>query len=110
MGKYFVSLKEVKNSWSYEFYKGKWDGHTFWKSDSILLHDDVMTDGFVQAIMEVIPSYDPFEITEVSILEWQEIGKRILSNDIITQEQYKEANEWLEDVFQKYTCFTILGI
>ena len=108
--KYFIRNDQKIGSCYHEFYKGKWDGHTFWKSDSILLDDDVMTDGFVQAIMEVIPSYDPFEITEVSILEWQEIGKRILSNDIITQEQYKEANEWLEDVFQKYTCFTILGI
>ena len=108
--KYFIRTDQKIGSCYHEFYKGKWDGHTFWKSDSILLHDDVMTDEFVQAIMEVIPSYDPFEITEVSILEWQEIGKRILSYDIITQEQYKEANEWLEDVFQKYTCFTILGI
>ena len=69
-----------------------------------------MTDGFVEAIIEVIPTYDPFGEIEISVLEWQEIGTKVLKKDIVSQEQYKEANDWLEAVFQKHKCFTILGI
>ena len=69
-----------------------------------------MTDGFVEAIIEVIPTYDPFGEIEISVLEWQEIGTRVLKKDTVFHEQYKEANNWLEGVFQKHQCFTILGI
>jgi len=69
-----------------------------------------MTDGFVEAIIEVIPTYDPFGETEISVLEWNEIGKKVLEKDITSQEQYKEANDWCARVFQEYKYFTILGI
>ena len=108
--KYFVQNFQRNGSCYHEFYKGKWDEHTFWKSDSIFLHDDVMTDGFVEAIIEVVPTYDPFGETEISVLEWHEIGKKVLEKDITSQEQYKEANDWCAKVFQEYKCFTILGI
>ncbi len=108
--KYFIQNDQRIGSCYHEFYKGEWDEHTFWKNDSILLHDDVMSDGFVEAIIEVVPTYDPFGVTEISVLQWQEIGKKVLEKDIASQEQYKEADVWLEGVFQKYKCFTILGI
>ena len=108
--KYFVQYNPSICGCYHEFYKGKWDEHTFWKNDSIFLHDNIMTDGFVEAIIEVIPTYDPFGEIEISVLEWQEIGTKVLKKDIVSQEQYKEANYWLEDVFQKHKCFTILGI
>ncbi len=69
-----------------------------------------MFDGFVDAIVEVIPTYDPFGETEISIEEWNEIGKIVLTKDQKSQEVFNEANEWLKDVFKTYTCFTILGI
>ena len=108
--KYFVQYSPNICGCYHEFYKGKWDEQTFWKNDSIFLHDNIMTDGFVEAIIEVIPTYDPFGEIEISVLEWQEIGTRVLKKDTVSQEQYKEANNWLEDVFQKHQCFTILGI
>ena len=69
-----------------------------------------MFDGFVEAIVEVIPAYDPFGETEISIEEWNEIGKIVLTKDQKSQEVFNEANEWLKDVFKTYACFTILGI
>ena len=108
--KYFIPYNQKVCGCYHEFYKGKWDKCTFWKYDSIFLHDDIMTDGFVEAIIEVIPTYNPFGETNVSILEWQEIGKKVLKKDTVSQEQYKEANNWLDSVFQTHQCFTILGI
>ena len=109
--KYFILNNQRDGSSYHEFYKDKWDEKTFWKYDSILLHDDYLYDnGFVDAITEVVPNYDPFGETEISVDEWKEVGKLILSKDKKSQEIYYEANKWIEDVFEKYTCFTILGI
>lgn len=110
MMKYFVYDDQRKGTCYHEFYKGKWDEHTFWKADSISLHDDLLPGEFVEAITEVIPTYDPYGITEVSAVEWTEIGKVILTKDQKSQDVYKEADSWLEGVFQTHACFTILGI
>ena len=40
--KYFVMLDECKNTCYHEFYKGEWDEETFWKNDSLYLHDDFL--------------------------------------------------------------------
>ncbi|MBR5234440.1 MAG: hypothetical protein IKW03_09540 [Clostridia bacterium] len=109
--KYFIFNNQRDGSSYHEFYKGKWDEKTFWKSDSILLHDDYLFDnGFVDAIIDIIPTYDPFGVTEITADEWKKIGNLILTKDEKSQEIYFESNEWLEDVFKKYNCFTILGI
>jgi len=96
----------------HEFYKGKWDGKTFWREDSILIHDDVLFihKGFVDAIKFVVPHYDPFNETEIKKDEWIEIGNAIQNDDIESKQLYAEANEWLEHVFLEYDCFTILGL
>lgn len=108
--KYFVYDKQRKGTCYHEFYKGKWDGKTFWKSDSISLDDDFLYSGFVEAITEIVPTYDLYGETEISIEEWREIGKVILTKDSASQEVYNEATNWLEGVFLEYNCFTILGI
>ena len=108
--KYFVCSNQIKGSCYHEFYKGKWAGHTFWKEDSISLEDDFFYDGFIDAIKEIVPAYSPFGETEISIKEWTEIGKIILTKDSLSQEVYNEANEWLKGVFTQYECFTILGL
>jgi len=108
--KYFVYDNERDGTCYHEFYKGTWDGQTFWKADSISLHDDFLFNDFAEAIAEVVPTYDPFNETEISIEEWKEIGKVILTKNVRAQEIYNEANEWLKDVFKLYNCFTILGI
>jgi hypothetical protein len=109
--KYFVYDHQRDGSCYHEFYKGKWDGKTFWKADSISLDDDFLFKGFIDAIVEVVPSYDPFGVTEISIDEWKKIGEVILTKDIESQVVYYEANVWLNrQVFTRYNCFTILGI
>ena len=110
--KYFVSNSEREGTCYHEFYKGKWDGKTFWKEDSLSLHDDIMFEnqGFVDAIIEIIPTYDPFSETEISFETWEKIGQIIREKDEKSQELYQEADNWLNDVFKEYECFTILGI
>ena len=108
--KYFITDKEREGTCYHEFYKGKWDGETFWKSDSISIDDDFLDRDFCDTIREVVPNYDPYGVTEISDAQWKAIGEVITSRTKKTQEIYNEADRWLKDVFKKYTCFTILGI
>lgn len=110
--KYFVRNCEREGTCYHEFYKGKWDGKTFWKEDSLLLHDDVMfkNQGFVEAVKEVITTYDPYGETEISLETWEKIGQIIIEKYEGSKELYQEADVCLNDVFKEYECFTILGI
>lgn len=111
--KYFVRNSEKVGTCYHEFYKGHWDEETFWKEDSLLLHDDVLYEnkGFVAAIIKVIPTYDLYGETEISIDEWRRIGQVISKEDSSSYKLYYEASEWLSnEVFTEYDCFTILGI
>ncbi len=110
--KYFVYDHQREGSSYHEFYKGKWDGETFWKNDSISIDDFIIlkNQGFADAIAEVIPTYDPYGITEISHNQWKKIGEVIKNKDKNSQEIYYEADKWLKDVFTTHNCFTILGI
>lgn len=108
--KYFIFNNQRDGTCYHEFYKGKWDNHTFWKSDSIFLHDDLLQRGFYDTLIEVIPEYDRFGITEVSAAQWLIIGKNILEKDAKSQALYNEVNDWVQNTLQSNNCFTILGI
>ena len=81
--KYFVENSGRKGTCYHEFYKGKWDGATFRKDDSVFLHDDTLDQcgGLVEALMLIIPSYDRYGPTEVFAADWEKIGKAIRHSD-----------------------------
>lgn len=110
--KYFVDEKERKGTCYHEFYKGKWDRKTFWKKDSLLIHDDIMFEnkGFIEALVQVVPTYDSCKETEISQEDWVKIGEILSKSAEKGMELYREANEWLEEVFLEHKCFTILGL
>lgn len=60
------------------------------------------------AIKKIVHHYDPYSETEISLAEWIAIGKQI--NDKESRAVYDEANDWVQQVFEKYDCFTILGL
>ena len=111
--KYFVTGQERAGTCYHEFMKGKWDGVSFWKEDSICLHDDILYEsgGFEKAIAAAAPSYNPWGATEISRRQWEEIGKLVAAgDDEKCRELYREADDWAQDVFPAFECFTILGI
>ena len=100
--KFFIKSSEKKGTCYHEFYKGKWDGSTFWKEDSLLIHDDVMLEhrGFVEAIKKVVSHYDPYNETEINKDEWIEIGNVIQNADKDSKEVYDEAKYSLQGTTQ----------
>lgn len=111
--KYFVKDEQREGTCYHEFYKGKWDGKTFWKNDSICLHDDILcrVSAFEEALAAVLPAYNPFGETDVYPTQWEEIGRMIREKD--NEEAvavYLEADAWAREAFSAFGCFTILGI
>ncbi|MBD5095808.1 MAG: hypothetical protein HDT40_02195 [Lachnospiraceae bacterium] len=107
--KYFLHDSERKNTICHEFQKGKFDGHTFWKSDSISLSDDlVVTLGIDKLFRDVIPNYNSYDDFEIDnelwnniMLKAQEIGGEVLTC-------ISEADEWAKNTFLEYDVFTIM--
>ena len=98
--RFFVTDHERTGSCYYEFYKGRWDGETFWKKDSLFLADPVLFQavGFETALVEITRG------------EWTRMGKALASKDAFSQALYNEAAPWADEVFTVYGCFTILGL
>lgn len=95
----------------HEFYKGKWDNKTFWKSDSILLHDDTLTKlELHKAFTAVIPDYDPCRTTEVNESQWRAILDCASQLDTQAKIALREAAIWVNEVFSTEKVFTILSI
>lgn len=109
--KYFVFDQERKNTVYHEFQKGKFDGHTFWKSDSISLSDDILVMLGIEGLFAtVIPNYNSYSEFEISKELWdnikqnaQEIGKDVLACIL-------EADEWVQNTYLEYDFFAIIGV
>ena len=110
--KYFCTSEECHGTCYHEFYKGKWDETTFWKKDSLYLHDDIDYENpaFFDIVTNVIPEYDPFGETELREEQWNEIFTKALKVDGTAKEVAEEINSWMNDTFQEYGLVTILGI
>lgn len=72
--KYYVTLDACRGTCYHEFYKGKWDEKTFWKNDSLYLHDDILFElKLADIFSEANYVYDPFNETEINEQQWQKI-------------------------------------
>lgn len=110
--KYFVTNDERTSTLYHEFYRGKWDEETFWKEDSLYVHDNTFFDnqGFVEALVEVLTDYSAFGESEVTKEDWDKIGHIIETKSKACKEMYEEASTWAKEVFATFDCFTIIGI
>lgn len=109
--KYFVTLEECRGTCYHEFYKGKWDETTFWKNDSLYLHDDILfTLNIERVFLEVVPDYDMYNETEINKSHWEQICKMAKSIGGEIETAIKEVDVWVQDNYKEYDIFTILGI
>ena len=110
--KYFIFNNEREGTIYHEFYKGKWDGATFWRDDSIFLRDDVLIDhqGLYNALCEGIAEYDPNGMIVVSYEDWEKVKTFIPEDDAESLEIYEEADAWVQESIDEFGCFSILGL
>lgn len=101
---------ERKGTCYHEFQKGSWGG-TFWKEDSLLLHDDILRElKLYQLFREAAPEYSDYGETEIDKDKWAIICNRanVLGGDV--KAAIDEADLWVEETFKTEERFTILGI
>ena len=109
--KYFCTVSNRVGTRYHEFYKGKWDDKTFWKSDSILLPDDTLIElEIYKAFAAVIPDYDPYGETQVNQCQWEAILEHASQLDTEAKIALTEAAIWVNEVLENEEVFTILGI
>ncbi len=110
--RYCTRPDQRKGSCYHEFSRGKWDGKTIWRKDSLLLHDDALcaVKGFADAVLAVLPGYDPCGITEVAKNDWRQIGALVSETGGEALSLYREIDVWASEAFKSADCFTILGI
>ncbi len=108
--KYCCTESDRKGTCYHEFQKGKFNG-SFWKEDSILIHDDDLYMLHLADIFRsVVPSYNVYGETEIVKEQWNEIYRRALEIDGEIKIAINELNFWVKMVFETEEMFTILGI
>ena len=109
--KYFVFDNERKNTVYLEFQKGSFDGHTYWKSDSISLSDDLLfTLGINDLLASVIPNFNDYSEFEINRELWNCIMQKAkkIGGEVLAC--ISEANEWVNNTYLEYDVFTIIGV
>lgn len=109
--KYFIMESERKTTNYHEWSKGRFDGVSFWKVDSLLISDDMHIKLNLEKIFRLyIPDYDPSGECCISKKQWDAIMKK--GNEIGGNifECLKEADEWVKKTFEDNEVFTMIGV
>ena len=109
--KYFCRNQERSGSCYHEWIAGKRDDMTTWQEDSLYIHDDVLFEtGLGALLLETIPRFDGCGITAVTAEDWQNARERAAKIGGITAEAFAEAEAWAADALARCGAITMLGI
>ncbi|MDE6501155.1 MAG: ribosomal protein S18-alanine N-acetyltransferase [Ruminococcus sp.] len=109
--KYFIYENQRNSTCYHEWYKGHFDGISFWKSDSLLISEDMhFMLGLEEIFSMIIPDYDPVGETEVSENQWIMIMKKASETGGQIYECLKEADSWVTETFKEHNVFTMIGM
>ena len=107
--KYFCTEDKRVGTCYHEFQKGKWDEHTFWKEDSLLLSDDVLVDlELGKLFRKSLQGYDPYGPVEVNKEQWLMLLEAANQATDAQAEALQEADAWVQECFVTEEVFTIL--
>lgn len=112
--KYFWTEDERKihrTTCCFEFQKGRFDGKTFWKNDSLCLHADIFDKNELFDIFsKSLNGFNYYGPNEVTADEWRILLNMSKKLGGVSAEIISELEPWVEENFKTYTVFSILGI
>lgn len=109
--KYFITETERNGTCYHEWYKGHFDGISFWEKESLLISDDILYQLNLERIFNMfIPDYDSAGECEVKKEQWELIMKKAVEMGGELFECLKEADIWVRNTFEKYDVFTMIGL
>lgn len=112
--KYFWTEAERKRRLTtccFEFQKGRFDGKTFWKSDSLYLHADIFDKSELFDVFgKALNGFNYYGANEVTADEWRILLNMSKKLGEVSAEIISELEPWGEENFKTYKVFSILGI
>lgn len=110
--KYFCRNPERRGTCYHEFIGGAWDGKTFWREDSVCLHDEIFNEypEFFDAWTAGFPEFEAFGINRLTPEHWKRIRSAAEEKSGAAREITDEIDEWIEEAFALHGFVTILGI
>lgn len=109
--RYFCTEAERVNTCYHEFQRGWWDGKSFWKSDSLLMHDDIFYAlNMKKLFKDTIPGYDYYGETSIDQSQWLKLKEAAEAYGEELKAALGEAEDWVRENFKKEDVFTILGL
>lgn len=110
MNSYFCTEKDRTGTCYHEFIKGTYKGE-HWVEDSLLLHDDIMQELKLKSLLKkVIPDYDPYGITVINALQWNQLCQYANEASEALQEAVSQLDQWVREAFETESVISILGI
>ena len=109
--RFFVKDNERKNTNYHEFYKGRWDGVTFWKEDSLLLHMDIFDQlNLYSVFIAALPDFNYYGETYVTPAQYELLKSSAFTQGGEIAVLFAELDIWVSECFKTESCFIIQGI
>lgn len=104
--------RNIKGGCYDEFAKGKWDGETHWSADSLFLYDDRFDDlGLYRDIFsKVFEEYNRWGPNRVTRGDWDRLFALSKECGGAVAEMFDELAVWVEENFNEFEEFWILGV
>lgn len=109
--RFFCVKSELKGTCYHEFQKGEWEEGSFWKEDSLYLHDDVLRSLKLYKVFQAVnPDYTDYGETKMDKNKWNQVLRiaDVMGGDV--KAAVEEAHQWVIQVWKTEANFTILGI
>lgn len=111
---YFIDAKTRKESKStdyIEFQKGNKDGSLSWLDDSTYIDaEDFKENGLSKLFVRVNDEFDFYGVTKINRMQWEDLVDFVSQYNYDTQNIIEELSVWVDDCFDEYEEFTIIGI
>ena len=107
---YFITPSKKEGTCYFEFQKGPFQNR-FWQEDSLLLPADDFDQLNLKSIFKLfLPDFSYYGITTVSKSQWKQIAAYADHLDSSIRTLFLELLPWVEECFEEYEVFSILGI
>lgn len=114
---YFNDLKFAKenaeecSTYFLEFTKDSIENIHPWKEDSIYMYGEIFDAlGLNKIFREVVPEFDFYDNTLVSVEKWNELYKKSRTMDQNVMEVFAELKVWVDECLEQQGDFVIRGM
>lgn len=107
--KYFKT--KIQGGCYFEFQRGKWDGRSHWKTDSLFLYADIFDSlKLFYIFSEALEAFNYYGPNEITRQIWHKLMQNANQAGGETADLISEAAPWVEENFAQNEVFYVLGV